>query len=272
MVFNGPSPTWIRHWGWFGNQPLWRERHGQQAITNMTEARRQARRRRRLSKLTSIVTRVPRALMQPKKIFGYLMWITRDQRTAVLLRLGRPVPERLREAYFLDLHQRAERAYMPEPWDGDMLVFYGENLYEDPTLGWSDFVRGTIDTVEVPGHHPGNREAMMEPAVAYTAAALSERLAALEDGSHRGRTLGLPPVSATIDRIRVFIVDELGWRGAELTPDFPLLENRVIDSLGLFRIVGFIEDSYGVSIPDEKVVPANFQTLTTIAGLVEQAG
>jgi peptidyl carrier protein len=79
-------------------------------------------------------------------------------------------------------------------------------------------------------------------------------------------------VSATIDRIRVFIVDELGWRGAELTPDFPLLENRVIDSLGLFRIVGFIEDSYGVSIPDEKVVPANFQTLTTIAGLVEQAG
>ncbi len=77
-------------------------------------------------------------------------------------------------------------------------------------------------------------------------------------------------MSATIDRIRGFIVDELGWRGPELTADFPLLENRVIDSLGLFRIVGFLEDSYGVSIPDEKVVPANFQTLTTIAGLVDQ--
>ena len=79
----------------------------------------------------------------------------------------------------------------------------------------------------------------------------------------------MPPLSATIDRIRGFIVDELGWRGPELTPDFPLLENRVIDSLGLFRIVGFLEDTYGVSIPDEKVVPANFQSLTTIAALVE---
>jgi acyl carrier protein len=79
-------------------------------------------------------------------------------------------------------------------------------------------------------------------------------------------------VSATIDRIRKFIVEELGWRGPELTPDFPLLENRVIDSLGLFRIVAFLEDSYGISIPDEQVVPANFQTLTTIAGLVDQTG
>lgn len=72
------------------------------------------------------------------------------------------------------------------------------------------------------------------------------------------------------DRIRQFIVDELGWRGAELTPDFPLLENNVIDSLGLFRIVGFLEDEYGVTIPDDRLVPANFATLEMIATLVEQ--
>jgi acyl carrier protein len=77
-------------------------------------------------------------------------------------------------------------------------------------------------------------------------------------------------VSDTIDRIRGFIVDQLGWRGPELTPDFPLLENRVIDSLGLFRIVGFLEDEYGVTIPDDRLVPANFATLQMIATLVEQ--
>jgi hypothetical protein len=122
---------------------------------------------------------VPRALIQPKKIVGYLMWITRKRRTALLLRMGRPIPERLSEGHFLDLHQKAEWAYMPEPWDGDMIVFYGERLYEDPTLGWSDFIRGELETAEVPGDHPGNREAMMEPAVAFTAAELRERLATL---------------------------------------------------------------------------------------------
>lgn len=78
-------------------------------------------------------------------------------------------------------------------------------------------------------------------------------------------------MSDTTDRIRQFIVDDLGWRGDELTEDFPLLENRVIDSLGLFRVVGFLEDHYGVTIPDEKIVPASFSTLNTIAALVDGA-
>jgi acyl carrier protein len=72
------------------------------------------------------------------------------------------------------------------------------------------------------------------------------------------------------DRIRNFILEDLGWRGPELTDDFPLLENLVIDSLGLFRVVGFLETEYGVQIPDDKLVPENFATLSTIARLVDQ--
>ena len=77
--------------------------------------------------------------------------------------------------------------------------------------------------------------------------------------------------AVSTDRIRAFIVDELGWRGQELTDDFPLLENRVIDSLGLFRIVGFLETEYGVQVPDDQLVPDNFATLKTIAALAEQS-
>ncbi len=72
------------------------------------------------------------------------------------------------------------------------------------------------------------------------------------------------------DRLRIFIVDELGWRGPALSDDFPLLENRVIDSLGLFRIVDFLETEYGLRIPDDQLVPENFATLHSIAKLVEQ--
>lgn len=74
---------------------------------------------------------------------------------------------------------------------------------------------------------------------------------------------------ATTERVRGFIVTQLGWRGDYLTDDYPLLENRVIDSLGLFRIVAFLEDEYGVKIPDSELVPANFATLDMIAGMVE---
>jgi amino acid adenylation domain-containing protein len=186
VVFNGPSPSWIHEVGHFSNQPMWRERHGEEPIENITEHRQQRRRQRRIQSLTRVVTRAPRALMQPKKIGGYLTWLTRKQRTTLALRMGRPIPERLRENYFLELHGRAERAYRPQPWDGDMVVFYSEQLYEDPTLGWGGFIRGEIDSIGVPGDHRGNRGVMMEPAAAYTATELSERLA----------TLGMEPAGA----------------------------------------------------------------------------
>jgi acyl carrier protein len=76
---------------------------------------------------------------------------------------------------------------------------------------------------------------------------------------------------ATTDRVRDFIMDELRWRGnrADLTDDYPLLENGVIDSLGLLRIVEFLESQCGAEIDDRELVPANFATLAAIARLAE---
>ena len=75
------------------------------------------------------------------------------------------------------------------------------------------------------------------------------------------------------DRVRDFIVDELHWNGPkdQLTDDYPLLANGVIDSLGLFRIVGFLESEYGVEIDDGELVPDNFATLAAISALAERA-
>jgi acyl carrier protein len=71
--------------------------------------------------------------------------------------------------------------------------------------------------------------------------------------------------------LRNFIISELGWRGPELTDDYPLLENHVIDSLGVFQIVEFLESEYGVVVPDEELVPAKFATLASIAELVDRS-
>lgn len=75
----------------------------------------------------------------------------------------------------------------------------------------------------------------------------------------------------TTDRLRDFIVDELRWDGArdQLTDDYPLLDNGVVDSLGLFEIVQFLEAEYGIEIPDDELVPENFATLSAITKLAQ---
>lgn len=73
------------------------------------------------------------------------------------------------------------------------------------------------------------------------------------------------------DNVTRFISEDLsgGALGETITADYPLLERGVLDSLGLFQLVGFIESEYGVEIQDEELVPDNFGTVGTIARLIE---
>lgn len=75
-----------------------------------------------------------------------------------------------------------------------------------------------------------------------------------------------------VERIRDFLIDELRWAGsrAELTEDLPLIENRVIDSMGLLRLIAWMEPTFGIEVPDEEVVPANFATLGAIQRLLDE--
>jgi acyl carrier protein len=71
--------------------------------------------------------------------------------------------------------------------------------------------------------------------------------------------------------VREYILKELRWKGSpeELTPDYPLLESGVIDSLGLMQVVELLETRCGVEIADNEIVPENFATLSAIENLVE---
>jgi acyl carrier protein len=74
----------------------------------------------------------------------------------------------------------------------------------------------------------------------------------------------------TENSLRSFIIEELHFAGdpAQLTSDYPLLETDTIDSLGIYSIIGFCEDEFGVHIDDDELVPENFETIGDIAGLV----
>lgn len=76
----------------------------------------------------------------------------------------------------------------------------------------------------------------------------------------------------TAEELRNFIVSELHWDGAKdyLTLDYPLIENHVLDSLGLFQLVSFVEEHFGVEVGDEELIPENFGTIGAITALIER--
>jgi acyl carrier protein len=72
------------------------------------------------------------------------------------------------------------------------------------------------------------------------------------------------------DTVRRFISEEVANDGVavEIDDDYPLLERQVLDSLGLFQLVGFLEEEYGIEVQDEELVPANFATVSDITRFV----
>jgi acyl carrier protein len=54
-----------------------------------------------------------------------------------------------------------------------------------------------------------------------------------------------------------------------LDPDEDLLEQGIIDSLGLMKLIAFMEETFGIKIIDEEIIPENFQSLNSMTSLVE---
>lgn len=71
------------------------------------------------------------------------------------------------------------------------------------------------------------------------------------------------------DSVRRFILDELGWNGAdELTDDYRLLGTGVLDSIGIVHVMSFLEDEYEIQLFDQEVDLRHFGSIESIARLV----
>lgn len=54
----------------------------------------------------------------------------------------------------------------------------------------------------------------------------------------------------------------------EIPDDLNLMDAGIVDSLGLLRIVAFLEEELGVVIEPEEMVPENLHSIQAILGLV----
>lgn len=73
-------------------------------------------------------------------------------------------------------------------------------------------------------------------------------------------------------QLREFIATELlnGTFSGSLADDQDLLISGLVDSLGVVRMINFIEQSLQVAIPPEDVTLENFQTVNKIAAYLQQ--
>lgn len=70
--------------------------------------------------------------------------------------------------------------------------------------------------------------------------------------------------------IKEYILEEFVPDGdIDVEDNTNLLEEEVVDSLGIFTLVSFIENKFSVSIDAEEVNLDNFETLESITKLVE---
>ena len=78
------------------------------------------------------------------------------------------------------------------------------------------------------------------------------------------------PLSTVKEQIREFVRENLAnVKGVTtFTDQESLTESGVIDSLGIFRLVSFLEDAFGVRLGDEEITAENLKSIDVIEQFV----
>jgi acyl carrier protein len=94
------------------------------------------------------------------------------------------------------------------------------------------------------------------------------------------RTIAAPGQENDVDamtdvvrEVRAYIVEELvegRVDAASLSEQMNLVEEEILDSLGIMSIVEFLEERFGVEIDPAEIEIDNFETLAAIANLVAE--
>lgn len=80
-------------------------------------------------------------------------------------------------------------------------------------------------------------------------------------------------MSTLTDEIRSYVVAEFldGEDTADLTTEFNLIDNGIVDSLGLVRVVSHLSRTYSIPVDDIPLKPEHFRSIGAIAAFVENA-
>jgi acyl carrier protein len=73
------------------------------------------------------------------------------------------------------------------------------------------------------------------------------------------------------EQIKKFITTHFpSARNRNIRNDDRLLENGILDSLGVLDLVNYIEEEFKITVVDEDLVPEHFQTIEHLAVFVQE--
>jgi acyl carrier protein len=69
--------------------------------------------------------------------------------------------------------------------------------------------------------------------------------------------------------IREFVVENFLFDdNGDLGDNTSFLENGIIDSTGILELVAFIEETYGITVKDEELIPENLDSIDNVVQYV----
>ncbi len=76
--------------------------------------------------------------------------------------------------------------------------------------------------------------------------------------------------AAVKDQIREYVLEEFAKsKGVnQITDEEILTKSGIIDSMGIFRLVAFVEETFGVRVGDEEITNDNLESVDAIERLV----
>ena len=91
----------------------------------------------------------------------------------------------------------------------------------------------------------------------------------------RTQTIGLDmiPSESSHSEVEAALYSYLAKRFPTLSPcgpDTPLLENGVIDSLGILELMNFLSDRFGITLDDVDFTPENLETPARLVRFIER--
>ena len=72
------------------------------------------------------------------------------------------------------------------------------------------------------------------------------------------------------EQIKQFILSDLIKDGSnsDLTSDENLIDSGVVDSLGIMKLVAFLESTFKISVSDDEILLDNFETIDAISSFL----
>ena len=72
------------------------------------------------------------------------------------------------------------------------------------------------------------------------------------------------------EKLRQFILNNfVKDKGRVLEDNTSLTDEGLIDSTGVLEIAAFIEDVFGITIEDEEIIPANFESVDSLFNYIQ---